>query len=290
RSASLGTAANMNCAAICHERFRELEVVTICTAGVERNACRAGDPASYYDPPEEGGQPPAPGTINAMIFINRELTPGAMVTSVVTATEAKTAALQELEIPSRYSEGLATGTGTDQIAIASMIGGRAASFAGKHSKVGELIGRGMHDALRRALELQNGLTPSGRCSCLAHLERLGAERAGFCEGVGEYLSRENAALFESNFDSVTGDPLTVAALASLVHLRDKLLWNVLPESCAAEVMAIYGAQVSAAVSGKGNRAYAYLQTLSALSPSLERNSFLDFVYQAFALGFSEKWS
>lgn len=119
----------MNNAAICHERFQDLEVVTVCTGGVEGNAGRAGDPASYYEPQEESADERAekggglePGTINAMIFINRELLPGAMVTAVLTATEAKTAALQELEIPSRYSEGLATGTGTDQIAVASRLG------------------------------------------------------------------------------------------------------------------------------------------------------------------------
>ncbi len=32
------------------------------------------------------------------------------------ATEAKTAAFQELSVNSRYSDGLAIGTGTDQIA------------------------------------------------------------------------------------------------------------------------------------------------------------------------------
>ena len=50
KCATLGTAANMNNAAICHERFCDLEVVTVCTGGVEGNAGRAGDPASYYEP------------------------------------------------------------------------------------------------------------------------------------------------------------------------------------------------------------------------------------------------
>ena len=137
KCATLGTAANMNNAAICHEKYCDLEVAAVCTGGVEGNAGRAGDPASYYEPRDDGasmGQvpepDPIPGTINAMIFINRELSPGAMVTAVITATEAKTAALQELEVASRYSEGLATGTGTDQMAVASKLGGKAICFAG----------------------------------------------------------------------------------------------------------------------------------------------------------------
>lgn len=296
RCATLGTAANMNNAAICHQKYSDLEVVTVCTGGVEGNAGRAGDLASYYEQQNDAdaasgqGCIPRPGTINAMIFINRELTPGAMVTAVITATEAKTAALQELEVPSRYSDSLATGTGTDQIAVASKIGGQALSYAGKHSKLGELIGRTMHDAVKKTLSLQNGLTPAGQCSSLAHLERFGVDKRALCEGVGEFLSRDNAILFECNFSNITNDPITVAAVAALVHLRDKFVWGIFPESCIPELMSIYGAQISAAVSGKINRSYAYMQILSALRTSLEKRAFMEFVFQAFALGFSEKWS
>ena len=297
RCATLGTAANMNNAAICHEKFCDLEVVAICTGGVEGNAGRAGDPASYYEPKKddensEGGERSIPrvGTINAMIFINRELTPGAMVTAVITATEAKTAALQELEVPSRYSDGLATGTGTDQIAVASKLGGEAISYAGKHSKIGELIGRTMHDAVKRTLALQNGLTPMGQCSSFAHLKRLGTSEKELCQKIGEFLSKDNADILEMNFSNIVKDPLTVAAVAALMHLRDKFLWGILPDSCIPEVLAAYGAQISAAVSGKSNRSHAYMQMLSASDMSLEKHAFLDFVCQALALGFKEKWS
>jgi adenosylcobinamide amidohydrolase len=297
KCATLGTAANMNNAAICHERFQDLEVVTVCTGGVEGNAGRAGDPASYYEPQEESADERAekggglePGTINAMIFINRELLPGAMVTAVLTATEAKTAALQELEIPSRYSEGLATGTGTDQIAVASRLGGRAIAFAGKHSKVGELIGRTMHDAVLRTLSLQNGLTPAGQSSSLAHLERFRIDEQEMCQGIGKFLSKDDADLFKKSFSNIIKDPITVAAVAALVHLRDKFVWGILPKSCTAEIMVLYGAQISAAVSGKSQRINDYMQMLSSLQKSLDKQVFLEFVYQAFALGFSEKWA
>ena len=124
--ASLGTAANMNCAAVVTECFRDLMVVAACTGGVETNAGRVGDPASVFETDTgheklDAPQPPAHGTINTMVCINKELTKGAMVRVVMTATEAKTAALQELAVNSRYSDGLATGTGTDQIAVASKL-------------------------------------------------------------------------------------------------------------------------------------------------------------------------
>ncbi len=297
KCATLGTAANMNNATICHDRFCDLEVVAVCTGGVEGNAGRAGDLATYYEPQDDSAKGQndqecdlRPGTINAMIFINRELTPGAMVSAVITATEAKSAALQELEVPSRYSEGLATGTGTDQIAVASRLGGRAISFAGKHSKVGELIGRTMHDAVLGALALQNGLTPASQCSSLSHLERFRINEQEMCQGIANLLSRDNADLFEKSFSNIIKDPITVAAVAALVHLRDKFIWGVLPKSCIPEVMALYGAQISAAVSGKSHRIHEYMHALSSLQMSLEKHSFLGLVYKAFALGFSEKWS
>lgn len=53
------------------------------------------------------------GTINILLHIDADLAPGALVNALVTCTEAKTAAIQELLAPSRYSHGLATGSGTD---------------------------------------------------------------------------------------------------------------------------------------------------------------------------------
>ena len=50
-----------------------------------------------------------------MLPVNQELTEGAMVRVIITATEAKTAASNELSVGSRYSDDLATGTCTDQI-------------------------------------------------------------------------------------------------------------------------------------------------------------------------------
>jgi adenosylcobinamide amidohydrolase len=303
KCATLGTAANMNNGAIAHASFRELEVVTICTGGVETNAGRAGDPASYYQVDgrfEMLGREAAevsrasevsPGTINTMILINQELEPGVMVSAVITATEAKTAALQELGVPSRYSDGLATGTGTDQIAVAARLGtGTPLSDAGKHSKLGELIGRTVHDAVKQTLLLQNGLIPLRQCSALAHIERLGADRDAMCAGIGVFLSGEEKRLFEQNFSSINGDPPTVAAVAALVHLRDKFVWGILPKSCLPEVMNSYGAQVSAAVSGKHGRLQVYRERLSHEGTSTDNGTFLRFIYRAFALGFSEKWT
>jgi len=310
KCASLGTAANMNNVAISHDKFRELEVVAVCTGGVETNAGRVGDTASYYEKDgkfvhvdamtelshfrknatTESLHSKDHGTINTMVFISQELTPGAMVRAVITATEAKTAVLQELAVNSRYSDGLATGTGTDQIGIASKLGGGTPlTIAGKHTKLGELIGKTVHDAIKQTLALQNKLTPQRRCSALIHIERFGTDKDSFCAGVGKHLQETEKEIFYKNFLCINNDPPTVAAVAALVHLRDKFAWGILPESCIPEILSSYGAQIAAAVSGKYNRIPYYMEKLSEERKSMDNETFLNFIYKSFALGFSEKW-
>ncbi len=213
--AAMGTAANMRHAAFISEKFRDLEVTAVVTGGVETNAGRAGDPASVMEN-EDGFEKlspackiPGPGTINIMLFISRPLTEAALVRTVMTATEAKTAALQELAVNSRYSDGLATGTGTDQIiAAAPDREGFRLTWAGKHGKLGELIGRTVKKAVKETLAQQNGLTPMGQCSAKIHLERFGCTRASMRDGIAHNLEAEQAALLTDNFSTIV--PLTHA--------------------------------------------------------------------------------
>ncbi|MCS7222050.1 MAG: adenosylcobinamide amidohydrolase [Anaerolineae bacterium] len=293
--ATLGTAANMNNAAIVHEVFRDLEVIAICTGGVETNAGRAGDPASYHEAGEclellDASKAVTSGTINTILLISCEVTPGALVKAVITATEAKTAVLQELAVPSCYSDGLATGTGTDQIAVACRLGTeKPLTDTGKHSKAGELIGRAVSEAVRQTLALQNGLTPARQCSVLAHIERFGSRRDTIAAEIGHFLTTDQAALLAYNFDCIDQDPLTVAAVAALVHLRDKFVWGILPKSCLPEILRDYGAQVAAAVSGRHDRLAAYRDRLAQERPALDNATFVRWIYLSIALGFADKW-
>jgi adenosylcobinamide amidohydrolase len=293
--ATLGTAANMNNAAIAHAAFGDLEVIAVCTGGVESNAGRAGDPASFYE--TEGhfkrvddDQVVTVGTINTMLLLSREVTPGALVKAVITATEAKAAVLQELAVASRYSDGLATGTGTDQIGVACCLGtGKPLTDTGKHSKAGELIGRVVSEAIRETLVLQNGLTPARQRSVLVHIERFGARSDTIASEIGRLLDPDIAPVFESNFICIDRDPMTVAAVAALVHLRDKFVWGILPASCLPEVMRSYAAEVAAAVSGKYERLAEYRDRLALEAIGLDNTVFLSLVYHSLALGFADKW-
>ena len=294
--ATMGTAANMHHAAFVAERFRDLEVVAVVTGGVEGNAGRAGDPASVVEtadgfetlPPAD--EAPGPGTINTMLFINKPLIPGAMARTIMTATEAKSAALQELVVNSRYSDGLATGTGTDQIVVAAMQTEEVPlTSAGKHAKLGELIGRAVKAAVKQTLANQNSLTPAGQCSAKIHLERFGIDRSGLTDCICGYLSASQAQLLRDNFTTIERDPVTVAAVATMVHLRDKFSWGVLPTTCWSEIMGAYAAQVACGVSGGYGRFADYREQLAPTRAEENNGGFVDLVCRALALGFADKW-
>mgnify|MGYP000359669681 FL=1 len=295
KRALLGTAANMNYAAVESQEYRGLQVVAISTGGVNTNAGRAGDPADIYE--KDGkfistkGEVDEPdGTINTIIIINKELTRGAMVRSLITASEAKAAALQELAVNSRYSCGLATGTGTDQVGIASRLTGEILlTGAGKHTKLGELIGLTVKDSIKKTLALQDSLTPQSQRSAKVHLERFGIDKESMIEKICSFLDAEKSKLLEKNFATINRDSVTVAATAALVHLRDKIEWGILPENCLPEIFSSYGAQLSASISGKFERVGYYRESLSHEQIGVSNHMFINFVCKSFALGFSEKW-
>ncbi len=295
RCATLGTAANMRYAVTKEARFRDLIVVAVCTGGVEGNAGRVGDPASVFEldgvfERVSNKEPILYGTINTMVFINRELIPGAMVRTVMTATEAKTAVLQELAVNSRYSNGLATGTGTDQIGVAARLDtGQPLRSAGKHSVLGELIGKAVHDAIKGTLALQNQLTPDGQRSVIRHLERFGATRQSMTSAATQPLDEEKATLLTANFTEIERDPLVVAATAALVHLWDKVSWGILPAGIFPELRATYGAQIASAVSGNYTLFPIYRDKLVRFSFSDDDQGLVRLVEEAIVMGFDDKW-
>lgn len=86
-----------------------------------------------------------PGTINTIIVINGRMTDAAMVNAVITATEAKAAALQDLGIEAAGKP--ATGTTTDAVLIAATDRGQMYNYAGTATSVGYMIGRTVYDAI-----------------------------------------------------------------------------------------------------------------------------------------------
>ncbi|MBQ6512033.1 adenosylcobinamide amidohydrolase [Methanobrevibacter sp.] len=165
-TSGLTTLAEMGHVSIVTKSYRKLEVTAITTAGVRTNAVRAGDPAAFY---EENGKF---GTINTIILINANLGYETLLDAFMSATEAKTVGLNDLKIPSQYSNGYATGTGTDGLCIFSNLeSSNVITNAGKHSKLGELIGQCVIESVKKAIKKQVWISPKSQSNALVRLNR-----------------------------------------------------------------------------------------------------------------------
>ena len=95
-----------------------------------------------------------------------------LLEAFMTATEAKTVALNDLKIPSQYSNGYATGTGTDGLCVFSNLeSDNALTNAGKHSKLGELIGKCVIESIIKAVRKQVWISPKSQSNALVRLNR-----------------------------------------------------------------------------------------------------------------------
>jgi adenosylcobinamide amidohydrolase len=136
------TGADIRKASYATARRGDLIVGAWCTAGCS-NALRIGDPATTGKMP--------PGTINIALVVNQPLSCCAMAEALAMATEARVAAVHDAGISSTRTRRPATGTGTDCIVIASPVRGRAHAYCGKHTVIGELIGKAAMRSCARAL-------------------------------------------------------------------------------------------------------------------------------------------
>ncbi|AZK48285.1 adenosylcobinamide amidohydrolase [Paenibacillus lentus] len=151
-TAGLLTAVQLKHAAVVEEQGPDFGVLCCATAGVS-NAARAGVqrttfPASW-----------TPGTINILLVVDGRMTPAAMVNAVITATEAKAAALGDLGVRDAENGLTATGTTTDAVMLG--VSQRAEwpllhAYAGTATDLGGAIGRLVYDAVRESLAAAGG--------------------------------------------------------------------------------------------------------------------------------------
>jgi adenosylcobinamide hydrolase len=170
KSTGLITSANMDAYSIVTKKYKELSVTTIVTAGADKNAVKAGDAASFYE--YDNDYQIIAGTINIITFIDANLEAGGLTTALITITEAKTSVLEDLKIESNFSTHIATGTGTDGVCVISnKSSNNHLENAGKHSKLGELIGNSVREAVFEALYLQTGMCAEYQKTVLSRLSR-----------------------------------------------------------------------------------------------------------------------
>jgi adenosylcobinamide amidohydrolase len=286
-TAMMGTAANMNYAAVVTRADGDVTVTAVVTAGVEGNATCAGDPARWRETAAGIERiPEYAGTINTMLLINVPLTMAALTRAVAVMTEGKSAALQRLAVPSRQSPDLATGTGTDQHCVATPADGPTAfTSTSSHVKLGELIGGATRDATQEALRWQNGLEPSYTRGVVHALGRYGITEAALMDDMRARLSDRDFDLFRKNSRAALYEPLVGAAAHALAAVLDRIRHGSLPTSIERDACAQQAALLAANLAAQVDRWPEFRAGLLESAASDPRALIL----AALALGWSEKW-
>jgi len=286
-TAVMGTAANMNYAAVAVERDEDVNVTAVVTAGVHTNATCAGDPAGWRETRDGIVKVPiVAGTINTILLIDQPVTPPALARLVVTMTEGKSAALQRLAVPSCYSHDLATGTGTDQFCVATPLSdGMPLTSASPHMKFGEIVGLAVRGATLEALRWQNGLEPSYTRGLFHALGRYGLKEQTVFDDLAGLLDPTDLELLRKNSKAAFYEPLVGAAAHALATVLDRVRHQTLPASVLPDAIIQQAATLAASLAAKPHRwaeFRARLHTNGQFEPK-------PLVLAAIALGWSEKW-
>ena len=232
------TSADMDHYSIACEKYRDIEVIAISTAGVRVNAVSAGDIASYYEINGEYDfdmdnnnkdiyqNPNKPGTINTILLINSKLDESSLLLAEMIAVEAKAVALRELMTSSNYSNEIATGTGTDGIAIFSNMDSKnTIENVSKHAKIGEIIGKVVIASIKESLAKLQWLTPSYQLNALIRLDRFQYNLDDFYNNyLPNFIKMEDEndkRDFIISLIEVSRNPELVANVSLIIHLIDQ---------------------------------------------------------------------
>ncbi len=133
---ALMTAARLQDAGWSEIQTRDWSILCCVTAGLS-NATRVADTAQLQD---------GPGTINTVVIVDGHLTVDALVSTVITTTEAKSAVLADLRIASPGGK-IATGTTTDAVVIgATQRSNSQVEYTGLATTFGRALGEVVYEA------------------------------------------------------------------------------------------------------------------------------------------------
>ncbi len=191
------TAAKIQNLSITTRQIGDITITVVATAGWRHGESSGEDiENSHY----------THGTINIIVFLNGNPTDSCLVSLFLTATEAKTAAMNDYDIRSRYTGDAATGTITDSLSVAVTGQGEKIELGGPASTIGQLVGSAVRQAVKEAADKQEG-QHKGRT-----LTRRLEERHLSIEHLADELSKAQ----------VFGDQKTVASKLKQVLMENSV--------------------------------------------------------------------
>jgi adenosylcobinamide amidohydrolase len=164
------------------------------------------------------------GTINIIVLIDGNPSESCMVATLITATEAKSAALRDFDVRSRYTGDSATGTITDSVTVASTGKGKTLTLGGPPSKLGKLVGYCVRKAVSEALLKQEPFW-----GCRTVLDRLKERHLGLEKLAAEVSKVDGLAIRPQDLAEILkSNPHSGAYLLAAIKMDDDYKKNLLP--------------------------------------------------------------
>ena len=208
------TAAKIKNYSLVTKKIDDFSVSVVATAG-----CKHGESSG-----EEMDVQEIHGTINIIVLIDANPTDSCMVASLITATEAKSAALRDLDVRSLYTGDSATGSITDSVTIASTHQGKTISYGGPASKIGKAVGYCTRKGVAEALIKQEPFWATRTV-----LDRL-KERHLPLETLAAEVSKADGLKIDAQGlgKILENKPFALACLLAAAKLDDDYKKNLLP--------------------------------------------------------------
>lgn len=170
------------------------------------------------------------GTINIIVVIDGNPVESCLVSTLITATEAKTAALRELDLRSRYSGNEATGTITDAMVVAETGKGAPILYGGPASKLGQLVGYCTRKAVKDAVMNSKigGYLPTRSIFERLSERHLAIEKLAFELAKVKRLNATEKTIHATLNNLLDSDPLFAVVVLAALRLNDDFKVGLVP--------------------------------------------------------------
>jgi adenosylcobinamide amidohydrolase len=214
----------------------------------------------------------ANGTINIIVVINGNPTDSCLVAAFVTATEAKTAALNDLDLRSRYSGEAATGTITDSLSVATTNTGPMIELGGPASKLGQLVASCVREAVKDAVRKQDGTLLTRSVANRLKARHLQVEKlASELSKIKSWNADEKT--IAKKLENALANPLYASFLMAAAKLDDDVKKGLVPSEFGdvADVSEKYGTLL---LEGDSSKAERYRQRVKTELEAIDLPPFL----------------
>ncbi len=187
----------------------------VAIADLSSGICRAGFEGCEGD-----------GEVSLILLLGPDFSISSMARAGITSVEAITAVIQDLKL--RDGQGrCGSGTKNLRMAIVSDKGSEIhLRGTGKHSKMGEIIGKTVYDAVLNS-SIKNGVQRPG--PVMAGLFSRGFDEERIISMLGMTAEELEALVRKMDDDNVK------ACFSSISHLEDEISWGLIPESAGNEI-------------------------------------------------------